>query len=185
MFRKFGPALLIIGCLITAGTASAATLFYTDEPSWLAALPSDATIGGYPHPALTTTTVTTIETTSAGCCTVLGQTITSVPGAGPVVGNFSFLSPCEFSPGCVITATTDITVTFSVPILGFASDLSLLGGDIELIGTGLPGVVGYDGFYGVVGLLSSLDFTILSSADQFTDNQRLYRPDIYRLCDRR
>ena len=169
MLTKLGLTLTTIG-LFAASSASAD--FYTDEASWLAALPSGAQSSDTAQ-GTTATTTTTIQIRPDGsCCTIVGQTTTSVPSISRLVGNFSFSGDCAFLPGCQITNTTDITVTFSQPIIGFAADLELIGDDMGINGyaDGIPNPEGYGGFYGMISQdpLTSLDFALFT---EFTDNQ--------------
>jgi hypothetical protein len=101
--------------------------------------------------------------------TVLSSTIESHSGTPSFGANFSFASPCEFQPGCVITSSTRLIISFAAPIEGFASYAPHIIGNGGMFIDGqqlLPGPA-YNGFFGVVGPFTTLD---IQSAPGFTDS---------------
>ena len=146
---------------------------YGDQASWNTAV-SGLTVGPYTGGITEAVTRTTIETgPTSGCatslCTIGSSTITtSGPGLSSLNYNFSFASSCEFSPGCMITSTSDVLLTFSQPILGLAASAT---GDsdnaLQVNGTG-TGIFncGCSLFFGLSGPISTLDFHVTG----YTDN---------------
>jgi hypothetical protein len=167
-------AAIFLGFASGMGTAMAGPLtVYGDQASWNAAV-SGLTVGPYTGGITQAVTRTTIETGPAsGCATSLctiGSATTTSSGTGlsSLNYNFSFSSPCESTPGCMITSTSDVLLTFSQPISGFAasaigdSDNAL---QVNGLGTGIFNC-GCSLFFGLSGPISTLDFHVTG----FTDN---------------
>lgn len=186
MLRKLGPALLVVIGLFSGSAASASPLtFYTDEAAWLAAV-SGYTVGAYPHNVTysdSLVNVALIPTPGSGsgfpgsCCIVstpppifsyfpliLGANFSSVDMTFADLGLDFF---CFFPTFC--TFATDVTVDFPTLIYGFASANASIflepeQGPIMLNGQALPYAVGP--FFGVTGLIGSLEFTCLGCDPQ-------------------
>ena len=169
MFRKLGPALLVVIGLFSGSTASASPLtFYTDEAAWLAAV-SGFAVGTYPYNVTysdTLVNVALIPNTPGGTCCVISTPPPIFPFAPPVIGehftsvDITFSSQeldvnCFYPTFC--TFATDVTVNFPTPIYGFASSSAF--GRMESGGFYINGQVPPDKigpFFGVVGLIKRL-----------------------------
>jgi hypothetical protein len=186
MLRKLGPALLVIVGLFSGSAASASPLtFYTDEAAWLAAV-SGFTVGGYPHDVTYTDSLVNVALLPNDLCCIVS---TPPPIFGlfpPVLGeNFSSvnitfsaiaLDDC-ISPSCPgLTFATDVTVDFPIPIYGFASSSAMEDGGVFINGQAFP--FPFFGFFGVVGLINSLDFSCAGCLPTDDENVDLDLPGI-------
>lgn len=179
MFGKAVLALLVIVGLLTCGTRSASALtFYTNEGDWLAAVSGD-NIAPYPYNVTRTDYLTTVELTypEGYCCVVLGHsTVTTATSFESFRANFSFraLDICQGELDCIVTAPSEVLLTFNTPIAGFAavdhSVFSMPGDNITVNGEDAPIYGMGEAFVGVVGPISNLDFV---SSGGFTDDQEL------------
>ena len=172
MLRKLGPALLVVVGLFSGSAASASPLtFYTNEAAWLAAV-SGFTVGAYPYDVTYTDTLVNVALTqppTGGTCCVISTPPPIFGAYPPFIGpNFTQVDitfssqqldvDCFYPEFC--TFSKDVTINFPTPIHGFASSQAFGQtqlADIYLNGQGIPFSV--PPFFGVVGLINSLDFT--------------------------
>jgi hypothetical protein len=172
MFRKLGPALLVVVGLFSGSAASASPLtFYTDEAAWLAAV-SGFTVGAYLFDVTysdSLVNVALIPPGPEGTCCIVSTPPPIFAEFPPVIGaNFSSLDITFSSLGLdlctfpvVCTFATDVTVNFPNPIYGFASSsiIRMEDGTIFINGQYLSYLVQFSKFFGVSGLINSLDFS--------------------------
>ena len=174
MLRNLGPALLVVVGLFCGSAASASPLtFYTDEAAWLAAV-SGFKVGTYPFNVTysdTLVNVALIPNIPGGSCCVI-STPPPIGEYAPVLGpNFTSVDitfssqgldvNCFFPSFC--TFATDVEVNFPTPIYGFASNAFVVAEDniISIVDQGGEGgevPLATDLFFGVTGLINSLDF---------------------------
>jgi len=194
MLRKLVPALLMVIGLFSGSTANASPLtFYTNEAGWLAAV-SGFTVGAYPHDVTYTDTLVNVALfpPTGTCCfvstpppigpfaPVLGADFSSVDITFSAVG----LDTCFLPEIC--TFATDVTVNFPTPIYGFASSSAFIrqdrgAGPITFNGQAaippLP-IEDYGGFFGVVGLINSLDLFCTDCDPTHDENGSIELPGI-------
>lgn len=191
MLWKFGGVLLAtLGLMLGGGAASAAPLaFYYNAAAWLAAVSAYPAyqIGPSP-PAIVTETFGTVSGNDRGL-TEVETTVSSSPGTVSSLyfdftgaGNLWDLDCVGSVSYCSVTGTeADMAFSFSSPILGFAAlnasfpveDNMYLNGQF-VPGSG-PGFSSYNGFFGVVGLTSSLNFScpVCAGSDDIPDRLSL------------
>jgi hypothetical protein len=167
-----GPALLVVVGLFSGSAANASPLtFYTDEAAWLAAV-SGFKVGTYPFDVTYTDILVNVTLTrppQGGTCCILSTPPPIFAAFAPVLGaNFSSvditftslaLDGCFFPSAC--TFASDVTVNFPTPIYGFASSSAfgrMESGVILINGQELPSPF-IGPFFGVVGLINSVDFS--------------------------
>lgn len=174
MLRKLGSVLLAVIGLFSGSPASASPLtFYTNEAAWLAVI-SGFKVGTYPFDVTYTDSLVNVALfpPPAGTCCfvstpppfgqfapVLGANFSSVDMTFSATGLDTCLLPviCTFVTGAV-------TVDFPAPIYGFASSSAFIrqeAGTITFNGqASIPPLFNgdYGGFFGVVGLINSLNF---------------------------
>jgi hypothetical protein len=189
MLRKLGPALLVVIGLFSGSGASASPLtFYTDEASWLTAV-SGFTVGTYPYGVTYTGTLVNVGLLPDGGCCIVSTPPPIFSGYPPVIGahftsvdiTFSSMGVdnCFYPSQC--TFATDVMVNFPTPVYGFASSASgaMVLAEISINGQELPlpSPPFNNLFFGVTGLINSLDFT--SSTNPVDDEDVFIRlPDI-------
>jgi hypothetical protein len=175
MIGKLGPALLVIVGLVSAETAWGDPLtFYTNESAWLAAV-SGLNVGpasGVSETEYSATIQTPNPATGYGF-TILGySTITTTTDFSSFDGIYYY--PNECPRPC--TAAQQVQFTFPSSIMGFASEATIADADdvLALDGQrlgpqlGMPPPDLYNGFFGVVGSISDLNFQTL---EYFTDSR--------------
>lgn len=168
MFRTLG--LVIIGLLISQGARSSPLTIYTNEADWLAAV-SGSDIAPYHDPVTGFQSFVTVQLMPDGyCCIISPPTYLTIGAFNSLNATFSLTA---IDTGYAETYTSDLFVSFSTPILGFAS-LDASGeteGPILVNGVGLPptpikGFLGVNGFFGVAGYINSLTFTGYNTTDE-------------------
>jgi hypothetical protein len=174
MVRKLVPTLLVIAGLFSAGAVRAAPLtFYTNEAAWLAAV-SGFKVGTYSYGVSYSESlinVALIPPFPYTCC-IVSTPPPIFPFYPPVLGaNFTSLDITFSSVAlnlCIYPCTfaTDVGVNFPTPIYGFGS--LAMGeqqdgfGSILLNRQPLPFDFFIGGFFRVVGLINSLDFSCVA-----------------------
>jgi hypothetical protein len=191
MLRKLGPALLVIVGLFSGSAASASPLtFYTDEAAWLAAV-SGFTVGTYPVDVTYTDTLVNLAIFPsnapefAGTCCIVTTPPPIFPSAPPVIGpnftqvyiTFSSLNLDEYTFPLFYTLATDVVVNFPTPIYGFASSSAFRQEEFAAITFNgqapFPGIPDFGGFFGVVGLINSLDISCMACDPEVDENTDL------------
>jgi hypothetical protein len=169
MLRKLAPALVIIGLLIAGAARAAPLTFYTNEADWLAAV-SRFNVAPDIGPVTGFQSFVTVQLYPDGsCCIVTTPTPATIP-----IDSFSSLnatfSDLGIDEGRALTFTSELYVSFPSPIFGFAS-LDAFGrlddGPISLNGERFTPLFLTEGFLGVVGYITSLDFTGDPLTDEF------------------
>ncbi|MGH7054826.1 MAG: hypothetical protein ACREFK_11335 [Stellaceae bacterium] len=181
--RPIQALVVVLALLLAGGTASADPLtFYTDESAWLAAV-SGYNVGPYPFETIVTQHQRTYQWNShCGYGGISESTSTeSEEGFNSLFASFSY-DYCLYPRAQ--TADTEVVMNFSVPIFGFSTNNFGVvdGGNVgfTLNGQTLPGRAAgyYDGFFGVVGPIYSLDFLCGCSSSIPTDDfERFYFQD--------
>jgi hypothetical protein len=165
---------MVIG-LLSSGVVRAQPLtFFDSEASWLAAV-SSFKVGTYPYTVGVTDSLRNVALKPDDICCIISVPPPIYPAFPPIVGaNFTSvditfstldLNNC-LSPTCTLTLATDVLVKFPSPIYGFATTSALFDQDtpsasILFNGQTAPFLadVVYNGFFGVVGSVGSLDIS--------------------------
>ena len=160
VMRVFRAVLFgLAGVLAATSTNATPLTFYYDQASWLAAAAA-LQIGTYSSGSGETDQLRTVQ--YPGPQTIGTSTVTtSIPNGGfSSVGPIDFSYPTSCSPGCTVTRPTNINISLTSPILGFEANLSLADslGVITLNSQLISPAPTYNGFFGVIGPLSSIDF---------------------------
>jgi hypothetical protein len=173
MLRKLGPAfLVIIGSLISGAASAGPLTFYTNEAAWLAAV-SGFNVGPYPYDVTSTDNLITVQLKPDGTCCIVTNPHTTITSDGFTSFRARF-SSIAIDDGLPLTLSRDVSLSFPTPIYGFATTSSIDEFDEiylneQLLPFNPPGF--YGGFFGVVGLTSTLDFQLFGTGRSFEEDE--------------
>lgn len=178
MMKIIGVAIAVFLSTFTGSAEATSINEYFDDASWKAAA-AGYSIHPYTGGVTITTYTYTIEIVGPGePFIVFDPVIESYhqPNLSSLYGDFSFGSPCDTVPGCLITNLRELDVVFDHPVLGieFYQDVFFPGSNYQL--SILPGnwslldyASGWFGLFG--GPISKLAFV----SSGFTDSPNAFR----------